>query len=171
MRVRLDRKATAISLLIVMGERFDGQKVLLAARSMGGESIEAWRAVLDLIRRDLRRPEYLIVDGAAGLEELIAALWGGVPAQRCAVHKHRNLLAHAPERLHEEITSDYTDMIYASSSEEIEARRKAFLRKWRLKHRAVADSLEETGERLFSFARLPPSQWRSASTTNAIERL
>jgi hypothetical protein len=25
--------------------------------------------------------------------------------------KHRNLLAHAPERLHEEITADDTDMI------------------------------------------------------------
>jgi len=38
-------------------------------------------------------------------------------------------VAHAPERLHEEITADY---------------------KWRLKHRAVADSLEEAGERLFT---------------------
>ena len=62
-------------------------------------------------------------------------------------------------------------MIYAATSEEIEARRKAFIRKWRLKHRAVADSLEEAGERLFTFTRLPPSQWRSARTTNAIERL
>ena len=87
------------------------------------------------------------------------------------LHKHRNLLAHAPERLHEEIGADYTDMIYAATSEEIEARRKAFIRKWRLKHRAVADSLEEAGERLFTFTRLPPSQWRSARTTNAIERL
>ncbi|WP_040620768.1 IS256 family transposase [Rhodovulum sp. PH10] len=171
-RVRLDRKATAISLLVVMGVRADGQKVLLAARSMGGESAEAWRAVLDdLIRRGLRRPEFLIVDGAAGLDAAIAAVWDGVPVQRCTVHKHRNLLAHAPERLHEEITSDYTDMIYAATPEEIEARRKAFLRKWRLKHRAVADSLEEAGERLFTFARLPPSQWKSARTTNAIERL
>jgi transposase-like protein len=34
-----------------------------------------------------------------------------VPLQRCTVHKHRNLLGHAPERLHEEITADYTDMI------------------------------------------------------------
>ncbi len=41
----------------------------------------------------------------------------------------------------------------------------------RLKHRAVADSLEEAGDRLFTFARLPPSQWRSLRTTNAIERL
>ena len=29
------------------------------------------------------------------------------------MHKHRNLLAHAPERLHDEVTADYTDMIYA----------------------------------------------------------
>jgi transposase-like protein len=171
-RVRLDRKATSISLLVVIGVRADGQKVLLAIRSMGGESAEAWRSVLDdLIRRGLRRPEFLIVDGAPGLDRAIAAVWDGVPVQRCTVHKHRNLLAHAPERLHEEITADYNDMIYAATCEEIAVRRKAFIRKWRLKHRAVADSLQEAGERLFAFARLPPSQWRSVRTTNAIERL
>ena len=161
-RVRLDRKATSISLLVVLGVRADGQKVLLAVKNMGGESTEAWRAVLDdLVERGLRRPEFLIVDGAPGLEKALAAVWDGVPVQRCTVHKHRNLLAHAPERLHEEITADYNDMIYAATREEIEARRKAFIRKWRLKYRAVADSLEEAGDRLFTFTRLPPSQWRA----------
>lgn len=171
-RVRLDRKATAISLLVVLGVRADGQKVLLAIKSMGGESAEAWRNVLDdLTRRGLRRPEFLIVDGAPGLDSAIAAVWDGVPVQRCTVHKHRNLLAHAPERLHEEITADYNDMIYAQTSQQIEARCKAFIRKWRVKHRAVADSLEEAGARLFSFTCLPQEQWKSARTTNAIERL
>lgn len=171
-RVRLDRKATSISLLVVIGVRADGQKILLAVKNMGGETTEAWRAILDdLVGRGLRRPEFLIVDGAPGLDKAIAALWDGVPVQRCTVHKHRNLLAHAPERLHEEISADYTDMIYAATPQEIETRRKAFLRKWRLKCRAVADSLEEAGERLFAFTRLPPSQWKSARTTNAIERL
>ncbi len=171
-RARVDRKATSISLLVVLGIRRDGQKVLLAARSMGGESEAAWRAVLDdLVARGLRTPEFLIVDGAAGLERALAALWPAVPAQRCTVHKHRNLLAHAPERLHEEVSADYTGMVYAATPKEIEQRRRAFLRKWRLKCRAVADSLEEAGERLFSFTRLPPSQWKSARTTNAIERL
>jgi putative transposase len=171
-RVRLDRKATAISLLVVIGVRADGQKVLLTVKAMGGESTEAWRVVLDdLIQRGLRRPEFLIVDGAPGLENAIAAVWNGVPVQRCTVHKHRNLLAHAPQRMHEEISADYNDMIYAATRQEVEARRKAFIRKWRLKHRAVADSLQEAGDRLFTFARLPPSQWRSVRTTNAIERL
>lgn len=171
-RVRLDRKATSVSLLVVLGVRRDGQKVLLAVRNMGGESEAAWWAVLDdLVARRLRTPEFLIVDGAAGLEKALAALWPEVPTQRCTVHKHRNLLAHAPERLHEEISSDYTDMIYAETAMEIEARRRAFLRKWPLKCQAVADSLEEAGEALFAFTRLPSRQWKSARTTNAIERL
>jgi hypothetical protein len=77
--------------------------VLLAVKTMSGESTEAWRSVIDdLIKRGLRRPEFLIVDRAAGLENAIAAVWGGVPLQRCTVHKHRNLLAHALERLHVE---------------------------------------------------------------------
>jgi transposase-like protein len=62
-------------------------------------------------------------------------------------------------------------MIYAPTRQEIEAKRKAFIRKWRLKCRAVADSLEEAGDRLFTFARFPPCQWKSIRTTNAIERL
>ena len=33
------------------------------------------------------------------------------------------------------------------------------------------ESLDEDGERLFTFLRYPPEQWRSSRTTNAIERL
>ena len=87
------------------------------------------------------------------------------------MHKHRNLLAHAPDRLHEEASADYDDMIYAATPKDIEAKRKDFVRKWRLNCKAVADSLEEAGDRLFTFARFPPSQWKSIRTTNAIERL
>src|SRR6516162_2781456 len=171
-RVRLDRKATAIVLLVVLGVCQDGQKVLLAVKNMAGETSQAWRAVFDdLVKRGLRQPEFLIVDGGTGLEQALAALWGDVPTQRCTVHKHRNLLAHASQRLHDEVSADYNDMIYAASPGEIEQRRRAFLRKWRLKCKAVADSLEEAGDRLFTFTRLPPSQWKSARTTNAIERL
>ena len=44
-------------------------------------------------------------------------------------------------------------------------RRRSFVRKWQLRHRA------EAGEALLAFTTLPPSQWQSVLTTNAIERL
>ena len=94
--------------------------MLLTLRNMGGESEAAWRTVLDdLMARNMATPELLIVDGAPGLEAAIAALWEAVPMQRCTtVHKERNLLAHAPNALHEEIKADYTDMMYADTARE-----------------------------------------------------
>ena len=65
----------------------------------------------------------MIVDGAPGLEAALVALWGGdLAIQRCTVHKHRNLLGHAPKRLHDELSEDYRDMIYADTAAEIEKR-------------------------------------------------
>jgi transposase-like protein len=59
----------------------------------------------------------------------------------------------------------------AKTVEEVEAKHKAFVRKWRLKCQAIVDSLEEAGARLFTFLRYPSEQWKSIRSTNAIERL
>ena len=75
--------------------------------------------------QDADRPP---VDGGAGLERALASLWLEISTQRCTVHKHRNLLAHAPDALHEEITADYNDMIYAENTIEVMHRRKLNLR-------------------------------------------
>jgi putative transposase len=51
-RVRLDRKATSISLLVVLGVRADGQKVLLAIKSMAGETFSPRASMQpDVVRR------------------------------------------------------------------------------------------------------------------------
>lgn len=171
-KVRMDKRATGVSLLVVLGVRRDGQKVLLAVKNMGGESEAAWRTILDdLTRRGLRKPEFAIVDGAPGLEKALVTLWADLPIQRCTVHKLRNLIAHAPKKFAEEIKADFTDMIYAEDAATVAKKRKAFLNKWSVKCEAVATSLEEAGELLFAFTRLPVEQWKSARTTNAIERL
>ena len=171
-KVRLDRKATAISLLIALGVRRDGQKVVLAIKNPGGESEAAWRAVLeDLTGRGLTRPELVIVDGGKGLEAALASLWEDIPVQRCTVHKERNLLAHAPQHLHDEVKADnFKDMMHAKTADEVLARRKAFLARWKLRCRPVAISLEEAGERLFTFLRYPLEQWRSLRTTDEIDK-
>jgi transposase-like protein len=68
-KTRLDRKATNISVLAAIGVRRDGHKVLLSIMNMGGESKAAWGQFLaDLDARGLKRPEFVIIDGAPGLE-------------------------------------------------------------------------------------------------------
>ena len=173
-RTRLDRKATNISVLAAIGVRRDGQKILLSIRNMGGESTAAWRQFLDdLDARGLKRPDVRHRrrrPGARGRAHRAV----GRGRCRSSAAPCTSIATFSPTRpstMHDELTEDYRDMIYAETAAEVETRRKAFLRKWRLKCRAVADSLEEAGERLFAFTRLDPSQWKSARTTNAIERL
>jgi len=86
-RVRLDRKATSIVLLVVLGVHDDGQKVLLAVKNMGRRDQRGVARGFSMISSSagLRKPEFLIVDGATGLEQALAALWGDVPTQRCTV--------------------------------------------------------------------------------------
>jgi hypothetical protein len=82
---------------------------------MGGESEAAWRALLDdLVNRSLKTPELVIVDGAPDLEKAL-----------CRALERRA----GSERLHEELSNDYKDMIYAGTRQEIETTRKAFIRK------------------------------------------
>ena len=44
--VRLDGQSTALSILVAMGVRPDGQKMLLGLRALAGESEVAWRDLL-----------------------------------------------------------------------------------------------------------------------------
>src|SRR6201995_2831931 len=60
-RVRLALYAPSIALLVVLGVREDGQKVLLAVKTRWGEPLHACRAGLgDLAKRGLRKPQFLI---------------------------------------------------------------------------------------------------------------
>ncbi len=129
-----------------MGVPADGQKVPLRLRALAGPSEAAWRDLLqDLESRGPNRAELLIIDCGKGLEAALAVLWPDSVVQRCTVHKLRNLIAHAPKKLHEELTAEYSAMIYADTPALVLARRRAFLRKWRLRCPRGARSLEEAG--------------------------
>ena len=64
------------------------------------------------------------MDGGKGLEAALASLWDDVPVQRCTVHKERNLLAHVPKHLHDEIKADFNDMMHAKAADQVLSKRK-----------------------------------------------
>ena len=171
-RVRCGGRTRSLPVLAVVGIRSDGEKVLLALDIRGGESEAAWKGVLEsLIGRGLQAPKLLISDGSPGLTNALDLVWPGVPRQRCAVHKLRNLLSHAPKGIHEEIRTDFHAIVYAEDTVTAQTAYEAFLRKWRRLSEGVARSLEEGGAELMTFFRFPKSQWKAIRTTNLIERL
>ncbi len=171
-KVRIGGRRARVPVLVTLGVRADGQRVVLDLRLAGEESAASWgEVVASLVARHLPRPVLAMIDGNPGLATALLAHWPGLAIQRCTAHKLRNLQSKAPARLREELTEDYRRMIYAETVSAVEQARVRFTKKWRLRCPGVVESLDEAGDTLFTFLRFPSSQWKALRTTNALERI
>lgn len=171
-RVRIGKKRVRVPVLVTLGVCANGHRVVLDLRLAGGESEQAWLdAMRSLAARNLGAPRLAVIDGNPGLAAALRMQWPQLALQRCTNHKLWNLLAKAPAHLREELAEDYRRMIYAASREAVEQARVGFLRKWKLRCKAVSSSFEEAGDELFTFTAFPISQWKALRTTNALERI
>jgi transposase-like protein len=171
-KVRIGKRRVRVPVLVTLGVRADGQRVVLDLRLAGDESTAAWRDVIrSLVERHVGTPTLAMVDGSAGLAAALREQWSTLAVQRCTAHKLRNLEAKAPVRLREELAEDYRRMIYAESRTAVEQARTRFTKKWRLRCPAVVECVDEAGDDLFTFLRFPKRQWKALRTTNALERI
>lgn len=172
LRVRIAKKVISVPVLVGLGVKEDGQKVILDLELFQSESSSCWEGFVEgLISRGLKAPLLAIIDGNKGLRSALAKNWPTTLVQRCTVHKLRNLERHAPRHATEEIKSDYHKIVYAESLEQAQKAQRDFISKWKKLAPKVVVSLEEAGEELLTFYRFPKSQWKVLRTTNAIERL
>jgi transposase-like protein len=171
-RVRIGKKRARVPVLVTLGVCADGRRIVLDIRIAGQESEAAWRELVQsLVKRHLGTPVLAVIDGNPGLQAALRAQWPEVAIQRCTNHKLRNLLAKAPAHLREELAEDYRRMVYGETREAVAQARVSFLRKWRLRCKAVVSSFEEAGDELLTFLQFPQSQWKALRTTNALERI
>jgi transposase-like protein len=171
-KVRIGGRRERVPVLVTLGVRGDGERVVLDMRLVGEESAASWTEVVgSLAARHLARPVLAVIDGNPGLTNALRSHWPGIAIQRCTAHKLRNLQSKAPARLREELTEDYRRMIYAETVAAVEQARARFTKKWQLRCPAVVESLKEAGDELFTFLRFPLSQWKALRTTNALERI
>ena len=172
LRVRIANKVVSAPVLVALGVKADGQKVVLDSELLQSESSECWGGFVEgLVGRGLKRPCLVIIDGNKGLRAAVDKNWPGIEVQRCTVHKLRNLERHTPRHALEEVKSDYHRIIQAESLEQARKAYREFVLKWKKLAPKVVVSLEEAGEELLTFYGFPNSQWKSLRTTNAIERL
>ena len=172
LRVRIANKVVSAPVLVALGVKADGQKVVLDLELLQSESSECWGGFVEgLIERGLKRPCLVIIDGNKGLRAAVDKNWPGIEVQRCTVHKLRNLERHTPRHALEEVKSDYHRIIQAESLDQARKAYREFVLKWKKLAPKVVVSLEEGGDELLTFYSFPNSQWKSLRTTNAIERL
>jgi len=172
LRVRIAKKVISVPVLVGLGIKEDGHKVIMDLELFQSESSSCWEGFVEgLIGRGLKAPLLAIVDGNKGLRSALGKNWPSTLVQRCTVHKLRNLERHAPRHAMEEIKSDYHKIVYAESLEQANKAQRDFISKWKKLAPKVVLSLEEAGEELLTFYRFPKSQWKVLRTTNAIERL
>jgi len=171
-KVRIGGRRERVPVLVTLGVRANGERVVLDLRLVGEESAASWTEVVaSLTARHVARPVLAVIDGNPGLTSALRSHWPGIEIQRCTAHKLRNLQSKAPARLREELTEDYRRMIYGETVAAIEQQRTRFTKKWQLRCPAVVESLKEAGDELFTFLRFPRSQWKALRTTNALERI
>jgi transposase-like protein len=171
-KVRIGKKRVRVPVLVTLGVRATGERVVVDLRLAGAETAAAWGDVVDaLVGRQVGKPTLAVIDGNPGLHAALRAQWPKLPIQRCTNHKGRNLLAKAPASLREELAEDYRRMIYAETREQVEKARGTFRKKWQLRCPAVVTSLDEAGDDLFTFLDFPAAQWKALRTTNALERI
>jgi transposase-like protein len=172
LRVRIANKVVSAPVLVGLGVKADGQKVVLDLELLQSESSECWGGFVEgLAERGLKRPSLVIIDGNKGLRAAVEKNWPGIEVQRCTVHKLRNVERHTPRHALEQVKTDYHAIVNAKSLDEAKKAYREFVVKWKKLLPKVVASLEEAGEELLTFYRFPNSQWKSLRTTNAIERL
>jgi len=85
--VRIGKRRERVPILVTLGVRASGERVVLDLRLVGQESAAGWRDAIDaLVARGLRAPVLAVVDGNLGLHTALRTQWPGVAIQRCTVH-------------------------------------------------------------------------------------
>ena len=95
-KVRIGGRRERVPVLVTLGVRATGERVVLDMRLVGEESAASWSEVVtNLVARHLARPVLAAIDGNPGLTSALRSHWPGLAIQRCTAHKLRNLQAGA----------------------------------------------------------------------------
>ena len=158
-------------LLVVVGARPDGAKVLLALCDGERESEQSWLGLLqDLKKRGLKVPPKLAVgDGALGFWAAVEKAWPSCRQQRCWVHKTANILDKLPKRLQAEAKEHLHEIWMAETKKEAGKAFDHFLALYSAKYEKACTCLAKDRAVLLSFYDFPAEHWRHLRTTNVIE--
>lgn len=173
-RMRIAGSIDLIPVLVAIGVRKDGTKLVLALQSGDKESAAAWREFFkDLKGRGLDGSQIRlgIMDGLSGLEKVFQEEFPHAKIQRCQVHVARNVLAKVPKSVKQSVADDLRSIFYASSRKKADEFAVSFAEKWEKDIPSAVKCLSNSLDACLTFFSFPEEEWISLRTTNGIERL
>ena len=159
------------ALLVAIGVKADGHKVVLAVSSGYRESTASWSALLrDLKARGMNEPRLVVGDGNLGLWSALRNIFPEAEEQRCWNHRLVNLLTQVPKQRQGEARELLTKIPYQNSARQAQQKKRVF-QNWCLEHgyERAAELIDENWEQMMTFYRFPRSHWRHLRTTNVVE--
>jgi len=100
--MRIGKSIESVPVLVAIGVKKTGQKLVLGLQAGDKESASSWREFFkDLKNRGLAFQEVTlgIMDGLPGLERVFKEEFTNAKVQRCQVHVAKNVLAKVPKKL------------------------------------------------------------------------
>lgn len=171
-KVRIDGKVVSQAVVVAYGVNVDGKRELLGVDVVETESYESWSEFLKkLLERGLRGVKLVISDAHGGLVKAIAVVMNGVPWQRCKVHFMRNVMAHVPNRLKDEVAGALKSIFMQTSKELAMALFRGVITKYKKSCARAMQILEDGIEDALAFMAFPELHRRKIASTNPVEHL
>lgn len=173
-KVRVGGTVRSCAVLIAIGIReADGRRVILGVSVSLSEAEVHWREFLQTLRdRGIGTPALIISDAHPGLKAARAAVFSGVPWQRCQFHLQQNAQAYIPKADQKIVVAGEIRRIFdAASLAEAEERLRQLVTKYRSSAPKLAAWLEENLPEGFTVFGQPEAQRRRLRTSNACENL
>ena len=172
--MRVGKGVEIVPVLVAVGVREDGTRLVLGLQAGDKESAACWREFFkDLKSRGLSSETVTlgVMDGLGGLEMVFKEEFPHAEVQRCQVHVARNVVAKVPKKLKQGVADDMRSIFYASSKEKAKEFFVRFKEHWEKEVPSAVKCLENSLEPCLTFFKFPPEEWQALRTTNIIERL
>jgi putative transposase len=168
--VKAGLEDTKAALLVRIGARTDGRKVVLAVESGQREAKESWGAGLrDRRARGLKPWRCTVADGHLGIWAALGEPQPTAAEQRCWNHRITNVLDAIPQKHQAEARTLLWARPYAESQAMGEALRAQFDKRYRQLAPKAVERLAHDWERLVTFYQFPREHGRHWRTTTVVE--
>ncbi|MEZ6016728.1 MAG: IS256 family transposase [Planctomycetota bacterium] len=172
-KVRIGGVVVSAAVLVAMGVRQDGKRVLLGISVATSEAEVHWRAFIDsLILRGLRGVQLVTSDDHAGIKAALRASFPGVAWQRCQFHLQRNAQAYVSKLdLRSSVADDIRAIFNAPDLAHAEALVRVTVERYAKSEPKLAAWLDENIREGLAVFSVCSDHRRRLRTSNSVERV